>query len=118
MISTTDATRRPSSEVVAALSVDPDRGLSAAEVERRRERFGPNELDAEPPIPAWRRFLDQFRDPLVYLLLAAIVVSLVAWWVDGAGETPVEALVIAAIVLLRMLNSPFMSRLLPIGAPL
>ncbi len=99
MISTTDAIRRPSSEVVAALSVDHDRGLSAVDVERRRERFGPNELDAEPPIPAWHRFLAQFRDPLVYLLLAAIVVSLLAWWVDGAGETPVEALVIAAIVL-------------------
>jgi len=98
MISTTDATRRPSSEVVAELSVDPDRGLSAVEVERRRERYGPNELDAEPPIPAWRRFVAQFRDPLVYLLLAAIVVSLLAWWLEGAEETPIEALVIAAIV--------------------
>ena len=87
MISTTDATRRPSSEVLAELRVDPDRGLSFSEVEHRRERYGPNELDAEPPIPAWRRFVAQFRDPLVYLLLAAIVVSLLAWWLEGTEET-------------------------------
>ncbi len=57
----------------------------------------------EPPRPSWRRLLDQFVDPLVVLLLAAIVVSLLAWWFDGADDTPIEALVIAAIVVANAL---------------
>jgi magnesium-transporting ATPase (P-type) len=43
----------------------------------------------------------QFTDPLVVLLLVAIVISLVAWWVDGANEAPLEAIVIAIIVALN-----------------
>src|SRR5690606_34824362 len=49
----------------------------------------------------WRRFLAQFRDPLVYLLIAAVVISVVAWMVEGARGWPVDALVIAVIVLLN-----------------
>src|SRR5690606_14868914 len=53
----------------------------------------------------WRRFLAQFRDPLVYLLIAAGVISVVAWMVEGARGWPVDALVIAAIVLLNAVLS-------------
>jgi Ca2+-transporting ATPase len=30
-------------------------------------------------VPIWRKILAQFQDPLIYLLLAAVVISLVAW---------------------------------------
>jgi len=50
-------------------------------------------------VPAWRKLLGHFADPLVYLLLSAIVVSLVAWFVEGAEGIPFEVIVIAAIVL-------------------
>jgi len=85
-------------EVAGEVGTDLDGGLSAPDAARRLAEYGPNELDQEPPRPPWRGLLDQFLDPLVGLLLAAIVVSLLAWWFDGADETPIEALVIAAIV--------------------
>ena len=50
-------------------------------------------------MPAWRKFLGQFADPLIYLLLAAVVVSLVAWVLEGGEAAPYDAIVIAAIVL-------------------
>jgi len=87
-----------SAEVAEAVGTDRDAGLTAAEAARRLTEVGPNQLDAEPPRPAWRQLADQFVDPLVVLLLVAIVVSLVAWWADGANEAPIEAGVIAAIV--------------------
>ena len=90
-------------DVTEALGTDPDAGLSASEAARRLNEFGPNELVQEPPRSPWRRLLDQFVDPLVGLLLAAIVVSLLAWWFDGADEPPIEALVIAAIVVANAL---------------
>ena len=41
-------------------------------------------------MPAWRKFLGQFADPLIYLLLAAVVVSLVAWVLEGGEAAPVR----------------------------
>jgi magnesium-transporting ATPase (P-type) len=49
----------------------------------------------------WRRFLGQFADTLIYLLLTAVVVSVVAWAVEGAEGVPYEAVVILAIVVLN-----------------
>ena len=49
-------------------------------------------------MPEWRKFLGQFADPLIYLLLAAVVVSLVAWVLEGGEAAPFDAIVIAAIV--------------------
>ncbi|WP_035253602.1 cation-translocating P-type ATPase [Agrococcus lahaulensis] len=80
------------------LEVDADAGLTAGQAAERRARFGPNELDAAPPEPAWRRLLRQFADPLIYLLLGAIVISVVAWLFEGAHGLPIDAIVIALIV--------------------
>ncbi len=87
--------------VVAALEADVENGLSAQEAARRLAQNGANELRAAPQVPAWRRALAQFEDPLIYLLLAAVVVALVAWWVEGHAGWPVDAIVIAAVVLLN-----------------
>ncbi len=93
-----DPTLLPAGEVADALGVDPAVGLSQTEAARRLAENGPNEIDPEKPVPGWRKVLEQFRDPLIYLLLAAIVISLAAWWVEGAEELPVDAIVIALIV--------------------
>ena len=51
-------------------------GLSADEVDYRSKRDGKNKL-IEPPItPAWKKFLEQFIDPLVFLLIAAAFISI------------------------------------------
>ena len=56
-------------EVLAALASDAGRGLTQAEARARLDRFGANVLTAEKPVPAWRKFLAQFQDVLVVLLL-------------------------------------------------
>ena len=93
-----DPSLETAEEVAARLRVDPATGLRADEVDRRRRECGPNELRGKPPVPAWRRFLAQFADPLIYLLLAAIAISMVAWYAEGAAGVPVDALVITIIV--------------------
>ncbi len=100
-----DASVMETDAVAAALGVDVETGLSAQEAASRLAQHGPNELRAAPPVPAWRRALAQFQDPLIYLLLAAVAVALVAWWVEGTDAQgrgwPVDAIVIAAVVLLN-----------------
>jgi P-type Ca2+ transporter type 2C len=85
-------------EVLGSLGGDPTSGLSSAEAAERLERVGRNRLDPEAEVPAWRKLLAQLGDPLTYLLLAAVVVSLVAWALEGAQGVPFEAIVIAVIV--------------------
>ena len=53
-------------------------GLTEAEVLQRRKRYGQNILPAEKKTSAWAIFFAQFKSPLVYIILAAAVVSLVA----------------------------------------
>ena len=67
--------RMPSNDVIETIDVDPLLGLASAEVVRRREQYGTNELDETPRRPAWKRFGDQFKDLLVYILIGAAVIS-------------------------------------------
>ncbi len=84
-----------------ALDTDQVAGLSARAAAQRLAEHGPNELVTAPPEATWRRVLRQFTDPLVLLLLVAIGISVAAWVLDGAGDVPLEALVIATIVVLN-----------------
>ena len=92
---------RPVEEITTELETDVRRGLAAGVAAARLERCGRNELDAIEVVPAWRKLLGHFADPLIYLLLAATVVSFVAWAADGAEGMPYEALVIVVIVVLN-----------------
>ena len=94
-------------EVAEALNVDTHTGLSSEEAKRRLEKFGANELASAPPVPKWKKFLQQFQDPLVYLLLAATAISLVAWIIEKVNAAPGaeggEALPFDAIVIVLIL---------------
>jgi len=63
-------------EVFEQLESHPE-GLTSHEVESRREKYGPNKLAEKPPIPAWKRFLEQFQDPMIYLLILAAAIAFI-----------------------------------------
>ncbi|MGH9905989.1 MAG: cation-translocating P-type ATPase [Pyrinomonadaceae bacterium] len=88
-------------EVLAALGTDPRRGLSEAEARARPEHYGRNELTAEKPVPAWRKFLAQFQDVLVILLLVATAISAGLWVFERESALPYEAIAIFSVVLLN-----------------
>ena len=92
---------QPADAVVAALGSDAAHGLTTEEAQQRLVQYGPNELEAETPIPAWRKFLAQFQGVLIILLLIAAAISLVVWLVERDEALPIESLVIFAIVLLN-----------------
>jgi len=52
-------------------------------------------------VPVWRRLLAQFESPLVLLLVAAVLVSFIVWWIEGAHGVPYEAITILVIVILN-----------------
>jgi potassium/sodium efflux P-type ATPase len=98
---TAEPWRREAADVADELGTDIERGLTAQEAAARLDSCGPNELEAAAGVPGWSRFLGQFANPLIYLLLAAVAVSIAAWLAEGAEGVPYEALVIAVIVVLN-----------------
>lgn len=76
-------------------------GLSSEEAARRRARHGPNRLREEPPVPAWRILLEEFRSPLVLVLIGAAVVLFLVANLGGRPEETVDAALIVAIVVLN-----------------
>ena len=97
----TPAYQLPVDAVVAALGTDAQRGLPDAEAQRRCELDGRNELTSDEPVPGWRKFLAQFGDVLVLLLLIATGLSAALWLVERESALPYEAMAILAVVLLN-----------------
>lgn len=81
-------------DVVAALRTDPVQGLTGPDVAERLTRCGANRLPEAPRRPAWRRFLLQFHNPLIYVLLVAGGATL-------ALQDHVDAAVILGVVLVN-----------------
>jgi magnesium-transporting ATPase (P-type) len=87
----------PIDSVIKILESDPGAGLAKAEVEGRLRQFGLNEMTAQKRMSEWMRFLLQFAQPLMYiLLLASALMLFLGEYVDSAvifGVTFVNALV-------------------------
>lgn len=81
-------------DVLSALQVDRQQGLLPQELDERRARCGWNQLSEAPPTPAWRRFVAQFQEVVVLILIvAALIAGVMNEWAD--------ALAILAIVVLN-----------------
>jgi P-type Ca2+ transporter type 2C len=57
-------------EVATRIGVDTAVGLTSQQAARLLEQHGPNALPAEPPVPAWKRFLGQYRTYMQLILVA------------------------------------------------
>ena len=62
----------PAEDAARQMGVDPDQGLSAAEVERRLTEYGPNELPTEPPPSVWLVARGQLSNPMNIMLLIVV----------------------------------------------
>ena len=84
----------PVSEVLDLLESDVKQGLDVFEIKHRQERFGLNVLTPKKGKTPLMRFLLQFNNPLVIILLAASLITAVL-------KDPTDALVIFGVVLVN-----------------
>lgn len=59
-------------------------GLSASQVEESRKQHGANTLTQIPPDPLWKKILEGFKDPMIMILLVALVVQVVLFFMGQA----------------------------------
>ncbi|MHA2130149.1 MAG: HAD-IC family P-type ATPase, partial [Promethearchaeota archaeon] len=95
-------------EVAEKLNTSIENGLSEQEVQKRLEKYGRNELVKEKGKTAWQIFIGQFKDFLIYLLLFAILISIIIGLYEssrpGAEAWSTEytdAVVISAILIVN-----------------
>ena len=55
-------------------------GLSITQVEESRKKHGSNILTQIPPDPLWKKILEGFKDPMIMILLVALIVQVVLFF--------------------------------------
>ena len=81
-------------EVIKHLESSRESGLSGAAARERLEKYGPNRLEEQKKKGVFTLFMEQLNDPLIYILMAAIAISL---FLGEAGD----AAIIATVILLN-----------------
>ncbi len=82
-------------------------GLSSEEAAKRFEQYGQNTLPEALKTSLWLRFFKQFQNPLIYILLFALIFDFGVWFFNEAEGIPLEALAIFAILLLNAVLGVF-----------
>ncbi|KAI9868634.1 MAG: High affinity Ca2+/Mn2+ P-type ATPase-like protein [Trichoglossum hirsutum] len=84
-------------EAASRLSSSLAYGLSPSHAASLRLIYGPNELPHHEPDPLWLRFLKQFQEPLILLLLASAVISFVMGNLDDAVSIAIAVTIVVTV---------------------
>lgn len=87
--------------VVHQLASSFQQGLNDEQVARLRSRYGENRLREKQKKTNWQRFLDQFRDVMILILIAAAMLSFVIACVEGNPQAFFEPVLILLIVIMN-----------------
>ncbi|XP_057197061.1 calcium-transporting ATPase type 2C member 1 isoform X2 [Triplophysa rosa] len=99
------ASELPVNEVACVLQADLQFGLSQEEVERRRAYHGWNEFDISEDEPLWKKYISQFKDPLILLLLASAVISVLMRQFDDAVSITVAIIIVVTVAFIQEYRS-------------
>ncbi len=85
-------------EVEKALNTNIEKGLTSEEVKKRQEKYGLNELKAKKKKSLFQKFLEQFKDFSIIILIIAAIVSGIVGVAEGEGITDTIIILIVVIV--------------------
>ena len=85
-------------EVEKELQTNLEKGLTTEEVTKRREKYGLNELQSKKKKSLFQKFLDQFKDFSIIVLIIAAIVSGVVGVAEGEGITDTIIILIVVVV--------------------
>jgi Ca2+-transporting ATPase len=76
-------------------------GITWKEAENRRLILGPNEFVVKEEEPLWKKYIEQFQNPLILLLLASAFVSVLMRQVDDAISITVAILIVVTVAFIQ-----------------
>ncbi|XP_056122152.1 calcium-transporting ATPase type 2C member 1 [Rhinichthys klamathensis goyatoka] len=99
------ASELPVNEAACTLQADLQFGLTQEEVSRRRVYHGWNEFDISEDEPLWKKYISQFKDPLILLLLASAVISVLMRQFDDAVSITVAIIIVVTVAFVQEYRS-------------
>ena len=96
-ISSSEASSLSLNKVQSKLNVDLTHGLSSLEVSRRRDIHGFNEVNVGKPDPLWKKYIDQFNNPFILLLLLSAFISVCMKQYDDAVCVTVAIIIVVTV---------------------
>uniref|UniRef100_A0A9J7ZXI5 Calcium-transporting ATPase n=2 Tax=Cyprinus carpio TaxID=7962 RepID=A0A9J7ZXI5_CYPCA len=99
------ASELPVNEVACALQADLQFGLTREEITRRRTYHGWNEFDISEEEPLWKKYISQFKNPLILLLLASAVISVLMRQFDDAVSITVAIIIVVTVAFVQEYRS-------------
>ncbi len=89
------------------LRVDPRRGLSTREADDRRQVHGVNEIGLRKHDPLWKKYLDQFNQPFILLLLASALISVFMGQLDDAVSITLAIIIVVTVGFVQVRRGDF-----------
>ena len=89
---------RTLADVIHEFPAEFEAGLSAAQVAESRQRHGRNALTPAPRVPIWRQFLAKFYEPIIRILLAALLLKVVIDLFESSVAAGLLALAVVGAV--------------------
>ncbi len=90
-----------SQEVLSSLATDQVTGLTQSEAQARLEKNGPNKLKEKKKKSIFIRFLEQFKDVMILILIIAAIISFVVGFINPEEREFFEPILIIAIVIIN-----------------
>ncbi|XP_052542735.1 calcium-transporting ATPase type 2C member 2 isoform X4 [Tympanuchus pallidicinctus] len=100
-----DACKCHKEDLAKALNVDLQTGLSEFSVLQRRLKHGWNEFSVDSTEPIWKKYLDQFKNPLILLLLASALVSVITKEYEDAASITMAVLIVVTVAFIQEYRS-------------
>ena len=85
-------------ETISTLKTDVERGLSTEEIKKRQEEHGLNELKAKKKKSLLVKFLEQFKDFMIIILIISAIISGVVGIAEGEGITDTIIILVVVVV--------------------
>jgi len=105
MLTGDQASRLSVEECARRLNVDPSYGLEWKEAENRQLHYGLNNFTLKETEPIWQKYIEQFKNPLILLLLGSAVVSVCMQQFDDAISITVAIIIVVTVAFIQEYRS-------------
>ncbi|CAF1359766.1 unnamed protein product [Rotaria sordida] len=95
------ACRVTSQEIIKILQTDPKLGLNENEILKRRKYYGHNDFEIDDDEPLWKKYLGQFKEPMILLLLASSLISLLMRQYDDAVSITIAIIIVVTVAFIQ-----------------
>ncbi|CAF5181573.1 unnamed protein product [Rotaria magnacalcarata] len=95
------ACRAPTQEILKILQTDAKLGLNENDIQLRQKFYGHNDFDVDDDEPIWLKYLGQFKEPMILLLLASALISLILKQYDDAISITVAIIIVVTVAFIQ-----------------